>query len=154
MNPVHVLALWFGAGTSPYAPGTIGSLLAFPVFFLLNPLPLWLYVLITCVLFLLGILICGRTASDMGVHDHSAIVFDEVVGMLFTLAMVPVGWMWLVIGFLLFRIFDIWKPFPISILDRKVPGGLGIMLDDLIAAIYAWLVLQASFLLFQSFVNG
>lgn len=86
----------------------------------------------------------------MGVHDHSAIVFDEVVGMLITLAMAPAGWVWLVVGFAWFRLFDIWKPLPINLLDKKVTGGFGIMLDDLVAAIYAWLALQGSALLYQA----
>ena len=82
----------------------------------------------------------------MGVHDHPTIVFDEVVGMLFVLVLVPAGWIWLTLGFIYFRLFDIWKPWPIRILDKKVPGGFGIMVDDLLAAVYAWLALQGSFL--------
>jgi phosphatidylglycerophosphatase A len=147
---VHVLALGLGTGASPYAPGTVGSLVAFPLYFLLMPLPLWLYLASCLVLFILGVWICERTAKDMGVHDHSAIVFDEVVGMLITLALAPAGWVWLVVGFAWFRLFDIWKPLPINLLDKKVTGGFGIMLDDLVAAIYAWLALQGSALLYQA----
>lgn len=148
-NPLHILALGFGTGASPYAPGTVGTLAAFPLYYFLMPLPLWLYLLCCAGLFVVGIWICDRTANDMGVHDHSAIVFDEIVGMLVTLAMAPAGWVWLIVGFAWFRLFDIWKPLPINLLDKKVPGGFGIMLDDLIAAVYAWLALQGSFLAYQ-----
>lgn len=144
-NPVHILALGLGTGASPVVPGTVGSLMAVPLYFVLSPLPVLEYLLLCTVLFAAGVWICHRTARDMGVHDHPAIVFDEIVGMLFTLTMAPSGWIWLVAGFLLFRLFDIWKPYPINLLDKNMQGGFGIMLDDLIAAVYAWLGVQGSF---------
>lgn len=110
------------------------------------PLTIWQYFASLVVLFIVGVWICDRTANDMGVHDHPAIVFDEVVGMLFVLMGVPAGLIWLVLGFILFRLFDIWKPWPIGLLDKKVSGGFGIMADDLLAAIYAWWVLQWSYM--------
>ncbi len=149
---MHILALGLGAGASPYAPGTVGTLVALPIYYFLMQLPVLVYLLICIILFVAGIFICDKTANDMGVHDHPAIVFDEVVGMLFVLALVPAGWSWLALGFVYFRLFDIWKPWPIRTLDKKVPGGFGIMVDDLLAAIYAWLGLQGSFLVY-SYLN-
>jgi len=137
------LAFGLGAGKFPRAPGTAGTLLAVPLYyFFLMPLPLWDYLLAVIGLFVLGVALCHVTARNLGVHDHPGIVFDEIVGFLVTMAAAPVGWVWLVFGFALFRLFDIWKPWPIRAIDRRVGGGLGIMLDDVQAGIYAWLVIQ------------
>ena len=91
---------------------------------------------------LLGFWLCGKTAKDLGVHDHPGIVWDEIVGFLITMYLVPLNWAWILTGFLLFRVFDILKPWPIRLIDQKVEGGIGIMLDDVLAGIYAWTVLQ------------
>ncbi len=142
LNPVHFLSLGFGSGLFPRAPGTIGTLVAVPVYLLmiqLNPVP---YLLITLFLLYMGIHLCQATAHRLGVHDHPAIVWDEIVGYLLTMVAVPIGWFWVVLGFVLFRLFDIWKPWPIGYLDRRVSGGVGIMLDDLLAALYASIVMQ------------
>lgn len=147
-NPVHLLAFGLGSGALPKAPGTFGTLAAVPLFLLLQPLAGVPYLLLVLVLFLLGIWLCGRTSRDLGVHDHGGIVWDEWVGLLITLWMVPPGWTWLLAGFCLFRLFDILKPWPIGWLDRHVSGGLGIMLDDLLAGIYSLLLIQlAAYLL-------
>ena len=90
---------------------------------------------------LAGVYICGKTASDLGVHDHGGIVWDEMVGLWLALTIIPVSWAWVLAGFLIFRLFDIWKPWPISWLDKNITGGLGIMLDDLVAGALTWLVL-------------
>ena len=143
LNPVHFLAFGFGAGLSPKVPGTIGTLVAIPLYLVLvEYLPFFTYLGAITVAFLAGIYLCGRTAKDLGVHDHGGIVWDEFVGYWITMILVPVTWYWIAIGFLLFRFFDILKPFPIGWLDKKVQGGFGIMLDDLIAGIYAGIVLQ------------
>lgn len=141
-QPVHFLAFGFGAGVSPYAPGTAGTLIAIPVLYLMHFLSMPLYLLLTIVLFVAGIWICGTSARRLGVHDHPGIVFDEIVGYLVTMAAVPFHWFWIVTGFLLFRLFDIWKPWPIGFIDKRLKGGLGIMLDDIQAGIYAWMVIQ------------
>ncbi|USD38511.1 MULTISPECIES: phosphatidylglycerophosphatase A [Ferrimonas] len=142
-NPVHFLALGGGLGLAPKAPGTFGTLAAFPFYFLMQDWGLFPY-LMTLILFsAAGIYICGKAAKDMGEHDHPAIVWDEVVGMLITLIAAPAGWIWLIIGFALFRLFDIWKPWPIRFFDKQVDGGLGIMVDDIIAGIFALVWLQA-----------
>lgn len=141
-HPLHVLALGFGSGRAPVAPGTFGTLAAIPLFLLLAQLPLSAYLLVLALICVAGIFICGKTARDWGVHDHSAIVWDEFAGFLLTMTAAPCHWLWIMLGFGLFRLFDIWKPFPIGRLDAEVNGGLGIMLDDLVAGLYALLCLQ------------
>jgi phosphatidylglycerophosphatase A len=141
-NPVHLLALGFGSGLSPVAPGTAGTLVAIPFYLLLAQLPLPWYLLVLVVAFGVGIYLCERTARDLGVHDHGGIVWDEFVGFWLTMVAAPPGWPWVVAGFLLFRLFDIVKPFPINWFDRHIKGGLGIMLDDALAGSFAWLCLQ------------
>lgn len=147
-NPVLFLAFGLGSGLAPKAPGTFGSLAALPFFLGLALLPLPAYLLVLLVTTLAGVWICGRAAELMGVHDHSGIVWDEFVGQWLTLVvLVPVaGWSlamvgWTVLGFALFRLFDISKPWPIRWFDEHVHGGLGIMVDDLLAALPAAAIL-------------
>jgi phosphatidylglycerophosphatase A len=136
------LALGFGSGLSPIAPGTFGTLVAVPLVALL----LWAgnsYLLAFVVLgSVLGIYLCGQTADDIGEHDHAAIVWDEIIGYGITLLWSPLHWQTLLLGFILFRLFDIVKPWPISLLDRTVHGGVGIMLDDIVAGVAALVALQ------------
>lgn len=141
-NPVHFLAFGCGSGTVPVAPGTFGTLAALPLYLLLAPLGLWTYLTVTALLAVVGVWLCHVTARDLGVHDHSGIVWDEIVGFLVTMTAAPEGWQWVILGFVLFRLFDIVKPWPIGWADRRVHGGLGIMLDDVLAALYAALLLQ------------
>ncbi len=149
-NPVHFLAFGFGSGAAPVAPGTFGTLVAIPLYLLIAPLSLWVYLTIVAVMVLVGIWLCDVTSRDLGVHDHSGIVWDEIVGYLITMAAAPEGIGWMVAGFLLFRFFDILKPWPIRQIDRQVEGGWGIMLDDILAGIFSWLILQAAFLLYTN----
>jgi phosphatidylglycerophosphatase A len=142
LNPIDLLALGFGSGLVPVGPGTAGTVVAIPVYLLLQPLDLVVYLAIVVLAFIAGIGICAHTARRLGQHDHSAIVWDEIVGYLVTMTAAPGGWEWVVGGFMLFRIFDIAKPWPISWLDRHVHGGLGVMLDDLLAGVFAAAVLQ------------
>lgn len=101
---------------------------------------LWLSAIILCT-FVLGIWLCGRASNALGVHDHGGIVWDEFVGYWLAMLFAPVGWLWMLYGFVLFRVFDIWKPFPIRTLDRRVSGGFGIMIDDVLAGLYAGVVI-------------
>jgi phosphatidylglycerophosphatase A len=142
LNPSCFIALGFGSGLSPVAPGTAGTLAAIPVYLLLQDLSLAAYVVAVLVLFGGGVLVCGYTAGRLGVHDHPAIVWDEVVGYLVTMTAAPSGWAWIAAGFVLFRLFDILKPWPIGWLDRRLHGGAGIMLDDVIAGVFAALLLH------------
>lgn len=136
-NPVHFLAFGFGSGLAPKAPGTFGTLAALPVWWLAAQLPLWGYVVVLLAVIAVGPYLCGRTAKDLGVHDHGGIVWDEIAGFLLTMLLVPVSWYGALAGFVLFRLFDIAKPWPIGWLDRQVEGGTGIMVDDLMAGLYA-----------------
>lgn len=150
-NPVHCLAFGFGSGLAPKAPGTFGTLMAVPLYLLLVELPLAMYCGIILLAFIIGIYLCGKTADDLGVHDHPGIVWDEFVGFWITMVAAPTGWWWLLIGFLAFRLFDIWKPWPIRVLDEKLETGMGIMLDDVLAGVYAWLLVQLLALMVEVF---
>lgn len=141
-HPVHFLAFGFGSGAMPFAPGTFGTLAAVPIYLLVMGLPGWGYFLLVLALFAIGVWLCEKTSKDLGVHDHSGIVWDEIVGYLITMMGAPAGWIWLLIGFVLFRLFDILKPWPISWMDKHVNGGFGIMLDDVAAGFVAMLGLQ------------
>ncbi len=141
-DPVILLALGFGSGLAPKAPGTAGTIVAVPLVLLMQSLPLLSYLLITTCLFIAGIWVCTYTAEKFGVHDHPAIVIDEIVGYLITMIAAPEGWLAIVVGFVLFRLLDALKPWPISWFDRNITGGLGIMLDDVIAGIIAMAVMQ------------
>ena len=138
---MHWLAFGFGSGLSPKAPGTAGTLVAIPFYLLLCQLPVFYYGLFVLSALVIGIYLCDKTSRDMGVHDHSGIVWDEMVGFWITMLMIPVSWQSVIAGFMLFRLFDIWKPFPIRLLDRHVKGGFGVMIDDVLAAFYAWFCL-------------
>jgi phosphatidylglycerophosphatase A len=148
-NPLHWLAFGLGSGAAPKAPGTFGTLAAIPLYLLLQPLDPLVYIGITALLFLFGVWLCDRVSRDLGVHDHGGIVWDEWVGLLVTLWLAPPGWWWLLAGFLLFRLFDILKPQPIRWIDQRVRGGMGIMLDDLLAGLFGFAILQAAVFLLQ-----
>lgn len=141
-NPIHLAAVGFGSGLASKAPGTFGTLAAVPIYYLLSFLAIEVYIAVLFVSSLLGFWICHITSRDMGVHDHKAIVWDEFVGYWITMVMVPFSVQWAIVGFVLFRLFDILKPFPISWLDKKVDGGLGIMIDDIVAGLFAAGTLQ------------
>ncbi|MBT8125810.1 MAG: phosphatidylglycerophosphatase A [Gammaproteobacteria bacterium] len=141
-NPIHILSFGFGSGLSPVAPGTMGTLVAIPIFLVLVTFSPVIYLLFVMILFFIGCWASGQTAEALNVHDHPGIVIDEIVGYLITMVLVPVTWYWVILGFLLFRLFDIWKPWPISIVDKQLKGGLGIMLDDGLAALYSLLSLH------------
>ncbi|MFD2168213.1 phosphatidylglycerophosphatase A [Thalassotalea euphylliae] len=136
-DPIQFLALGFGSGLAPKAPGTFGTLAAIPLYLVLMQFSTTVYVVATLLACVVGVYICGKAADDVGVHDHPAIVWDEIAGFLVTMAFVPLTTLNILLGFILFRIFDIWKPWPISIADKKVHGGLGIMLDDVLAGVLA-----------------
>jgi phosphatidylglycerophosphatase A len=140
-DPVHFLAFGFGTGLVPVAPGTAGSLPGLLLAYLTLSLGTEWRIGILIALIAVGIWLCGESARRIGVHDHPGIVWDEITGMYLTLLVVPpqiVSWL---LAFLLFRLFDIWKPWPIRDLDHRLAGGAGIMLDDLVAAFYAAILL-------------
>lgn len=144
-HPAHFFALGFGSGLSPKAPGTAGSLAALPLYAGLTLLMSQLHILLLCVpLFALGIWLCQVAGNNLGVPDHGAIVWDEIVAMLAVLALAPQSIAGAIVAFAAFRLFDIWKPWPINWLDARVGGGFGVMVDDALAAVYAcglqWLI--------------
>ena len=141
-HPVHFLAFGFGSGLAPVAPGTFGTVMAVLLYLLMMQLSLVPYLIIVAIVSIVGIWICDKSSKLLGVHDHGGIVWDEFAGFFITMIAAPVGWIWIVIGFALFRLFDIWKPWPISLLDKKVEGGLGIMIDDVVAGVYALICVQ------------
>ena len=141
-HPAHVLALGFGSGLAPKAPGTFGSLAAWALYWPLAAcLPGTFFFVFLAASFLLGVWVCGRTATDMGAEDPGAIVWDEMVAVWLVLALTPSPLLWQALAVALFRLFDITKPPPVRQLDRALHGGLGVMMDDLAAAAYALLVL-------------
>ena len=117
--------------------------MAIPIFWVIQDLSWPLYVSWLLVTFVLGVVWCGRSSRALGVHDHGGIVWDEMVGYWLTMFFAPAGWQWMLLGFILFRFFDILKPWPIGAVDRRVHGGFGIMIDDVLAGVYAWISLQA-----------
>lgn len=150
----HFLAFAAGVGLIRLAPGTFGTLVAFPLFWSLDSLfePVSLLLLID-ILFILGIWACGITGKALSAHDHPGMVWDEVVAFMLVLYFIPDHWLWYVAAFVLFRFFDILKPPPIKYFERKLRGGVGVMFDDLLAAFYTLLCLAGwkSLVLFESY---
>lgn len=136
-HPAHFLALGAGTGLAPKAPGTVGTLLGLPLFLLVSPLHFYTQIFIITGLFLIGIYCCDKTGKALGVADHGGIVWDEIVAMMLVLTFTPMQWQWWLAAFLIFRLFDIWKPAPIRQCDARIKGGLGVMVDDILAAVYA-----------------
>lgn len=143
-HPAHFVALGFGSGLSPFAPGTVGTLLAFPLYGALSdrldPLPLFG---LLCALFLLGVWACRKTGDDLGIADHTSMNWDEVVAFMLVLMLTPSGLAWQAFAFFAFRAFDVLKPQPIRHFDRTLKGGLGVMFDDIAAAFYTLLLMAA-----------
>lgn len=140
---LHWIAFGAGAGLVPRAPGTAGTAAAIPIYLAIATAPPAVYAFVVAFVLAAGVWACGRTARDLGVHDHPGIVLDEIAGFLVTMTALPFDWTWVIAGFVTFRVFDIAKPWPISTVDRGVHGGLGIMLDDVLAGVFACIVLHA-----------
>lgn len=138
INPIHLLAVGLGSGMSPIMPGTMGSAMAIPLWLLFNGLQPYLYWVLIVVAFIFGCFLCQKTSDDTHTHDSGHIVWDEFVGMWITLFFIPqISVLWIAIAFFAFRVFDMAKPWPIRWFDKRVPGGFGIMVDDVIAAIFS-----------------
>ncbi|MET0658141.1 MAG: phosphatidylglycerophosphatase A [Steroidobacteraceae bacterium] len=142
-QPVHFLALGFGAGLSPVAPGTVGTLIAVPIVWSITQIAPWALAVFAVLSAVAGVYICGESARRLGVHDHSGIVWDEITGYALTLAPVAPDLWSFVLGFALFRALDIFKPWPIREADHRLHGGLGIMLDDVLAGVFSGAILFA-----------
>jgi len=140
-DPVHLVAFGFGSGLSPWAPGTFGTLIAIPIVLFVMQFGFAAHLAFALLAAIFGIYVCGESAKRLGVHDHPGIVWDEITGFAVTMLTVPANLYSVVAGFALFRLFDIWKPWPIRVADHRLHGGLGIMLDDVIAGIFAAAIL-------------
>ncbi|MCX7098885.1 MAG: phosphatidylglycerophosphatase A [Methylococcales bacterium] len=140
-DPVLFLAFGFGSGLAKKAPGTCGTLAAIPVYLIFVQANMLIYSLLTIIVTVVGISLCGIAAEKLGEHDFGGIVWDEIAGYLITLWLAPCTWQTVIAGFVLFRFFDILKPWPIKWLDQHVQGGFGIMVDDVLAGVFAAAVL-------------
>ncbi len=153
-DPKHLLAFGFGTGLAPKAPGTAGTLVGVALYLVLSMLPVALYVLIVAGLFAAGVWAVGSVADEMGSDDPPAIVWDEVVGFLIAMIAAPAGIMWVIAGFVLFRVFDIAKPWPIAEVEGRFKGPVGIMLDDVVAGVYTWLILHVLWMMVDASLRG
>lgn len=142
-NPIHFMACGFGVGLIPIMPGTFGTLLGVLFYLIFVQFSLGLYLFLVILMNIAGIYLCGRINRDLKTKDHPAAVWDEIAAFPIVMFAIPLTWYYLLIGFVLFRFFDILKPFPISYLDRHVHGGFGVMLDDIVAALFSWVILFA-----------
>lgn len=147
-NPIYFLAFGLGSGAMPFMPGTFGTLMAIPFYLLLRPLPLAAYLILTALFIALSVWVSEKCSRDIGFHDHPGMCIDEFAGFFVTMIGAPVGIGWVIYGFLLFRLFDIWKPWPIHLLDEKVHGGFGMILDDVVAGIFACVMIHGTAYLF------
>lgn len=141
-DPFYFVAFGFGSGAFPFAPGTVGTVFALPFYFLLSALPFPAYVLFVLAFIVFSVWLCGRISHDIHVHDHPGMCIDEFAGYFVAMLHAPSTWGWAIIGFLLFRLFDIWKPGPIRYVDEHVSGGLGMVLDDVIAGAFSMAIIQ------------
>ena len=148
LNPIHLMSLGLGSGLFKWMPGTVGTAVAAGIWWVCWVVwfpevhTLYWHLAIVAVSFLIGIYLCAATAKKLGVHDHGGIVWDEFVGFWLATVAIPLTWQWFIAAFVLFRIFDIAKPWPIRQIDKNVHGGFGIMLDDLLAGVYTLVILH------------
>lgn len=141
-KPSHFIAFGFGSGAIPIAPGTFGTLVAIPFYLAICSLPLAIYIILLVLITIGSMFLCERVSREIDVHDHQGMCLDEIVGYLVTMTAAPHGALWIVLGFISFRIFDIFKPWPVNYIDKHVSGGFGMILDDVFAGIYSILVLK------------
>lgn len=141
-DPRYFLAFGLGSGAFPIAPGTMGTIFAIPFYLLLQPLPLFLYLIITIIFCIAAMWLCAQLSKEINLHDHPGMCIDEFAGFFVTMIHAPPGWQWILLGFILFRIFDIAKPWPIRLADQKIHGGFGMVFDDILAGIAACFIIQ------------
>jgi phosphatidylglycerophosphatase A len=141
-KPLYFIAFGLGSGAIPFAPGTFGTLMAIPFYLLIEPFSVPIYLLFVILFIAASIWICDRLIDEIHVEDHPGMCIDEFAGFFVTLINAPHGWQWVTLGFILFRIFDIWKPWPIYIIDKKIHGGFGMVLDDVVAGLYSLIIIQ------------
>ena len=141
-DPLYFIAFGFGVGALPIAPGTFATLLAIPFYLALAQLPLYFYIAAVVLIFAASVFVSDRLSKEINIHDHPGMCIDEFVGFFVTMINAPHGFWWIALGVVLFRIFDIWKPWPISYLDKNVHGGFGMIIDDVVAGLFAFAIIQ------------
>lgn len=147
-DPLYFIAFGFGSGAIPFAPGTFATLFAIPFYLLLHSLPLTSYLVIVVLFCIFSMWLSDTISKAIKIHDHPGMCIDEFAGFFVTMIHAPFSLSWILLGFILFRIFDIWKPWPIRWIDEHVTGGFGIVLDDILAGIYAMVIIQIMAVLF------
>lgn len=141
-NPLYFIAFGFGSGAFPFAPGTAGTLMAIPIYLLLQPLSLPIYLIVITLCAIGSVLLCEKISRETKTDDHPGMCIDEFIGFFVTMINANSGAAWIILGFFLFRLFDIWKPWPIRLIDKKIHGGFGMILDDVIAGFFACITMQ------------
>jgi phosphatidylglycerophosphatase A len=141
-NPWHFIAFGFGTGAIPIAPGTFGTLIAIPIYLYLESYSNTFYFIFLILFTFFSIWLCEKVSDEIKVDDHQGMNIDEIVGFLVTMFWAPYGWKWILLGFILFRVFDILKPWPIRQIDARMKGGVGMILDDVLAGVYSFLIIQ------------
>jgi phosphatidylglycerophosphatase A len=141
-NPLYFIAFGLGSGALPWVPGTFGTLVAIPFYLLLRPLPLYAYLIFVVLFIAASSWLSERLSRDTHTHDHPGMNIDEFAGFFVTMIHAPHGWQWILLGFVLFRLFDIWKPWPISYIDKNMRSGFGMVLDDVIAGLFSMVIIQ------------
>ena len=136
-DPIYFIAFGFGSGALPIAPGTFGTLVAIPFYLAIRSFPLAIYIALVILIMIGSMWLCEKVSREIQVDDHQGMCLDEIVGYLVTMTGAPHGMMWIITGFIFFRIFDIWKPWPINYIDKHMHGGIGMILDDVMAGIYS-----------------
>lgn len=144
-NPLHFIAFGFGSGAIPIMPGTFGTLMAIPFYLLMRELPIALYIILATVLGVFAVWISDKLSKQIKIHDHPGMNIDEFIGYFVTMIAAPHNWYAVCLGFVLFRIFDILKPFPIGWIDKNVKGGFGMIIDDVAAGVVSLVILQLIF---------
>jgi len=141
-KPSHFVAFGFGSGTMPFAPGTFGTLMAIPFYLVLSLLPNFYYFIVLLFIIAGSMWLCDKVSQEIKIHDHPGMCIDEFIGLFVALYGAPRGLWPIILGVLLFRLFDIWKPWPINVLDKKVKGGFGMIIDDVVAGIFSLIILH------------
>lgn len=146
-NPMYFMAFGFGSGAVPFAPGTFGTLMAIPFYLALRLLPLTYYLIFIILFVAFTSWLCDEISRRTHTHDHPGMCIDEFAGFFVTMIGAPTGFYWILLGFILFRLFDIVKPWPIAYADRHIKGGFGMVFDDVLAGIYAMIIIQVLYYL-------
>ena len=141
-DPLYFFTFGFGSGAIPFAPGTFGTLMAIPFYLILQPLPLFAYLIFVILFIVFSSWASDKVSREIHIHDHPGMCIDEFAGFFVTMINAPLGWKWILLGFILFRLFDIWKPWPIRYVDKNIHGGFGMILDDVIAGIFSMILIQ------------